>query len=499
MKKYVFSIFVILVIIFNSSCRKDFTTIPSFGNLEFSRDTVFLDTIFTNIGSATYNLKVYNRSDQSITIPSIKLENGVNSNYRLNVDGTPGKEFKDIDLLANDSLYVFIETTIDFNSITDPLYIDKILFDNGNNQQDVDLVTLVQDAHFIFPYKTYFEPDQIPLSATDQIQGRFLKDSELNFTAEKPYVIYGYAAVPPNKTLTIEEGAQIHFHKNSGIIVYNDASIKANGTLDKKITFQGDRLEHRFDNIPGQWGTIWMRSGSKDNELTNIILKNGTIGLRVDGTNAIDTPTLTIKNSEIYNNSLFGMLGVNGNIKGENLVVANAGQSSFASIIGGVYNFTHATFANYWRNGLRKDPTVWLSDYFVSKDDNGQDVINVGDLAAANFTNCIIEGDNNVELLLDQRGSGLFNYNIKNCMFQFEDLNDTHKDNIHLNFEDITHYQNNIINGTPDFKNPSENEFFIGKNSDAINKAISTPLTLDLLGTDRASTPDIGAYQNSDF
>ena len=85
----VFLIFSLLILV--SSCRKDFSTIPSFGNLEFSKDTVFLDTIFTNIGSATYNIKVYNRGNKAITIPKISLENGNSSNYRLNVDGIAGK------------------------------------------------------------------------------------------------------------------------------------------------------------------------------------------------------------------------------------------------------------------------------------------------------------------------------------------------------------------------------------------------------------------------
>ena len=134
-----------------SSCRKDFSTIPSFGQLEFSRDTVYLDTVFTNIGSATYNLRVYNRSNDDITIPSIELERGMGSNYRLNVDGIPGKSFENIDILAKDSIFVFVETTIDVTSVPDPLYTDRILFDTGLNQQDVDLVTLVQDANFIFP------------------------------------------------------------------------------------------------------------------------------------------------------------------------------------------------------------------------------------------------------------------------------------------------------------------------------------------------------------
>ena len=65
--------------------------------------------VFTNIGSSTYNLKVYNRSDNDIVIPTLRLGQGQNSNYRLNVDGLTGdgpiagKEFTDVELLANDS------------------------------------------------------------------------------------------------------------------------------------------------------------------------------------------------------------------------------------------------------------------------------------------------------------------------------------------------------------------------------------------------------------
>ena len=121
-----FSVFLVGVV---SSCRKDFSTIPSFGNLEFSKDTVYLDTVFTNIGSATYNLRVYNRSSEDITIPTIALERGATSNYRLNVDGIPGKSFENIDILAKDSIFVFVETTIDVNTVPDPLYTDRILFD----------------------------------------------------------------------------------------------------------------------------------------------------------------------------------------------------------------------------------------------------------------------------------------------------------------------------------------------------------------------------------
>ncbi|TYP97566.1 hypothetical protein C7447_104260 [Tenacibaculum adriaticum] len=500
--RYFLSILAVIIITTVSSCRKDFTTIASFGQLEFSRDTVFLDTVFTNIGSATYNLKVYNRSNKAITIPQITLENGTASNYRLNVDGKPGKSFENIDLLANDSMYVFIETTIDFSNIPDPLYTDRILFDNGNNQQDVDLVTLVQDATFIFPDKDPISMKIDSLSLDGEpttIKGRFLEDSELIFTKDKPYVIYGYAAIPSNKTLIIEAGAKIHFHDNSGLIVDRDATLKVNGTLDEKVVFEGDRLESSFSRIPGQWGTIWMRAGSKENEVNHAQIKNGVIGFLVDSLGSATTPTLKLQNTEVYNHVNFGILGSQTNIEGNNVVIGSAGQASFAGTAGGTYNFTHSTFANYWSNSLRRLPTVLINNFSVNQNDMGQEIIETQDLQEATFTNCIIEGNNNIEFVLDKIDGSLFNYNLSNCLIRFNDINGLYTNNDELKFDDVTHYQNIILNGTPGFKSVFFNEFIIGEESDAINKATPTTISLDILGTDRTSNPDIGAYQHISF
>ena len=93
------------------SCRTDFETLASTGNLGFSKDTVYLDTVFTNIGSSTYTLKVYNHSKNDITVPIIKLKNGLTSKYRMTIDGmqgNQGKVFDNVTLLAKDSLYIFI-------------------------------------------------------------------------------------------------------------------------------------------------------------------------------------------------------------------------------------------------------------------------------------------------------------------------------------------------------------------------------------------------------
>jgi hypothetical protein len=501
--RYFVSFLICIALISISSCRKDFSTIPNFGNLEFSKDTVFLDTIFTNIGSATYNLKVYNRGSNAITIPRIQLENGTSSNYRLNVDGIPGKEFNDIDILAKDSIFVLIETTVNVANEPNPLYTDKILFDNGAKQQAVDLITLVEDATFIFPGKDAISMKIDSLTLDGQstaIKGRFLEDTELTFTKVKPTVIYGYAAVPANKTLTIEAGARIYFHNNSGLIIDNSATLKVNGTLSEKVVFEGDRLENSFNQIPGQWGTIWMRAGSKNNEIKHAQIKNGIIGILIDSIGTTSAPTLKLQDTEIYNHSNFGILARETNIEAHNVVIGSAGQASLAATIGGTYHFTHSTFANYWNSGIRQLPAVLINNFFVFNNEAGQEVTETRDLNAANFTNCIFEGNNSIEFLIDRaEGGKAFNYSIKNCMLKFNDTNNSFDSVAEVDFENNANYSDLILNGNPNFKDTQKSDFIIGENSDAINKAIKTSFTIDLLGSDRTTNPDIGAYQHIIF
>ena len=504
MRNLVFLFFIILAVSI-TSCRKDFSTVPSFGQLEFSKDTVFLDTIFNNIGSATYNLKVYNRGNDDITIPNIALERGLGSNYRLNVDGIPGKNFQNIDILAKDSIFIFVETTIDISSVPSPLYTDRILFDTGMNQQDVDLVTLVQDATFIYPGRDPITMTIDSLSLDGQpttIRGRFLTNAELTFTDVKPYVIYGYAAVPANRVLTMAPGAKVYFHDDSGLIVDKDASLKVTGSADRKVVFEGDRLENTFSNVPGQWGTIWLRAGSVENEIEHAVIKNGIIGILVDSITSSATPTLTIKNTEIYNHANFGVLARETSIDGENLVIGSAGEASLACIIGGSYNFTHSTFANYWNNSIRPLPAVLVNNFFSFTNSSGQEIIETRDLTAANFTNCIIDGNNNIEFLPDRVNGSLFNFNVANSLVKFIDVNNAFAGVGEVDFTDTNLYQNIILNGFPNFRNRLLNDYIIGQDSDAINLGNATGanlVPLDILEVMRTMNPDAGAYQHIDF
>lgn len=516
MKRILSFVITISVLVLWSSCRKDFDFDRSTGNLEFSKDTIYLDTVFTNIGSSTYNLKVYNRSNTDIVIPTVRLSQGQASNYRLNVDGMAGKEFENIELLAKDSMYIFVETTVDIESVAAAgnqfLYIDAIEFDNGANLQKVELVTLVKDAIFIYPNKDSqgiietltFDADGDGVDDETTLQGRFLNDSELTFTNEKPYVIYGYAAVNEGKTLTIDPGARVHFHANSGLLITNNASLIVNGefsadqeTLENEVIFEGDRMEPLFEDIPGQWGTIWLFSGSVDNRINYATIKNATVGILAENNQNAPIDKLTITNSQIYNSSNFGILGRATSIKAENVVFNKSGQSSFAGTYGGKYNFTQCTIANYWTNSFRQFPALYLNNYVV--DENNNTFTN--DLTEANFNNCIIYGNDNPEFQLDENSANAFNFKFTNCLMRFQNTSNM-PTGANYNFTNADLYENVILNQDPDFKDTSKNQLIIGDNSGANGKGISvvpTLFTKDILGVNRTSPPDLGAYQHITF
>ena len=503
-----------VLVLLTASCRKDFEFEPSTGSLQFSRDTVYLDTVFTNIGSSTYNLKVYNRSNEDIRIPVVRLSQGESSRYRLNVDGRAGKEFTDVEILAKDSIFVFVETTVDINDFvtsgTQFLYTDAIEFDSGALQQKVELVTLVQDAVFLFPDRVNGIKETILLDVDDEgnetrIEGFFLEDDELTFTNEKPYVIYGYAGVAPGKTMTVEAGVRLHFHRDSGIIVANGGTLQVNGALssdpellENEVIFEGDRLEPGFANVPGQWGTVWLTAGSTGHNINHLTIKNATVGMLMDSNDGTANSTLTLKNTQIYNSANVGLWARTGYVDAENLVVGNSGQVSFYANIGGRYNFRHCTFANFWNNSFRNTPALLIDNYIELE--NGQ--VFAQDLTEANFTNCIVYGNNNLELLFDPVESNAFNYRFKNCLIRFNDANDQFATNPLYDFDNPLIFENNLFNENPIFRNTAREDFLISINSPA-NGAADIPTALlvpiDILGINRTASPDMGAYESVDF
>lgn len=494
-----------------TSCRNDFDFESRTGGLEFSKDTVYLDTVFTDIGSSTYTLKVYNRSDKNISIPSVKLGKGTTSKYRLMVDGIAGQEFQNVEMLAKDSMYIFVSVTADVADAnpTDFLYTDQILFGDGTNQQKVELVTLIQDAVFLYPQKFADGTTETLPIGDDEIYGFFLDEAdptngnELHWTNTKPYVVYGYAAVPSTKTLVVDAGARVHFHAESGLIVANNASLQINGThsttaaLENEVIFEGDRLEPDFSEVPGQWGTIWLTQGSTNNQIKNLTIKNATVGILVSGNDGTSTPTLDIENTQIYNCANVGILARTGNIEGRNVVINNCGQTAFAGSFGGSYEFIHCTFANYWSSPTQT--AVLLDDYIQT--DTGEII---EPLTKANFKNCIIYGSSNLAISLKKEGT-TFNYSFDHCLIKFIDPGNQISNTELYQFSTNPKFVSCIIatNSTsnrPDFKDPSNNELIIGEDSAAKGTADNTYSTFnDILNNPRTNLSDMGAYNWTTF
>ena len=499
-----------------SSCRTDFDFAESTGELRFSRDTVYLDTVFTDIGSSTYTLKVYNKSDSNISIPTIGFAKGAASKYRMTVDGmteNATKSFSNVELLAKDSLFIFIETTVNIAdaNATDFLYTDQILFGAGTKQQKVELVTLIQDAYFIFPSKTEGVYEEVDYGFDEegnktQIKGRNLQENnpdngnEYIWSNTKPYVVYGYAAVPDGKTLNVNPGARIYFHKDSGIIVQEGGTLSVNGTvsttesLENEVIFEGDRLEPNFSDTPGQWGFVYLRQGSKNHSFNHFTLKNATIGIYVE--NNFGQP-VTIENTQIYNSSIVGILGRFARIDGFNVVINSRtrGVGALACTFGGTYNFTHSTFNN--QSSSSTQYAVLIDNYYL----DANEIPVAFDLTAANFTNCIIYGPNSRQLSLSKNDSKLFNYKFTNCLLKFNNSDPIFNGNELYNFENSDLFSNCLIaknnfDFKADFLNPAENKLQIGEDSAAKGTADFTfsAGTNDILGNARTNPSDMGGY-----
>lgn len=512
MRKLIFLFFVGLAITV-SSCRQDFVFEPSTGDLVFSKDTIYLDTVFANIGSSTYTLKVYNKSSKDIKIPTIQLGKGLTSKYRMTVDGMTGENnriFHDVELLAKDSMYIFIETTAGIGDAnpSDFLYTDQIEFDSGANLQKVELVTLIQDAYFIFPNKQNGITESIPIGFDEdgtvlETNGRNLSHNhpdngdEFTFQTDKPYVVYGYASVPNGEILTIPAGARVHFHADSGLVVQQGGTLHVDGVtstteaLENEVIFEGDRLEPDFSDVPGQWGTVYLRQGSTNHRIKNLTIKNAIIGLLVE--NNFGTP-MTIENTQIYDCSNVGLLGRAATIEGKNMVINTAGVASLACTLGGSYEFKHCTFNNNWASS--KQVAVTVDNYYTDTTTNQQIAF---DLIKADFKNCIIFGSNQIELLVNKSTdtSKQFNKLFSKCQIKFNNTNNQFTNNPDYAFiNDATEI---IKNGIVDFQNISKNKLFIGADSASKNFGVDVGVPFDILGNPRNGVFDLGAYNSIVF
>jgi len=453
----IFSAFLILLftLAFSSCGKKNFL---SKGNLKFSVDTLVFDTVFTTIGSTTKSFKLYNPENRTVIIEEVELMGGTSSPFRMNLDGLIGRKFNDIEVEGKDSLFVFVEVTLQVNNSTNPLIVeDSIRFRTNGKDQYVKLAVWGQDAYF--HYK-------------DLNEGIWPND--------KPHVIYGYAAIDSAKSLTIQAGTQVHLHKNAIFYVYK-STLNVEGSQGNEVVFQGDRLEMMYDDVPGQYYGIYFQE-ARPSKIDYAILKNGTSGVHLFSKAPNFTePTLTITNTIIRNQARYGIFIYSGAfVKAENCLISHNGTHSLLVLEGGNFDFNHCNLLGY---GGATGAAIGIRNYFTTSDN----ITNVGSINTGKIYNSVIYGNQQTELVIDtiQMAGVTLNFDFKNTLIRSKD---TYTD---------AFYQSIFWNQNPQFTDVSKFDFTYPLGSILNNNGFATALQTDILGAFRNNPPDLGAIEKN--
>ena len=396
------------------ACRKDniFTT-DSGAKLRFSSDTLRFDTVFTSLGSATRHIKVFNGNNKPIKIAKIGLANKTSATFNLNIDGVSGRSFTDVEIPANDSIYVFAEVTINPNAplSTSPFVIaENLIFETNGNVQNLVLEAWGQNANYL-PNR-YAGGKQYVLDCGG---------SEVVWNDKKPYVIYGILGIR-NGTLRLPAGTHIYVHggivqrdsvayRDGILYFFDDARLITEGTLDQPVIIEGDRLEKEFVDEPGQWTGILLDKRSTGNSLTNTIIRNSQVGIKADS-----AVTLSLKSCKFYNTTSSGLLAVHATVTADNCLFFNNLSSNVQIAYGGNYNFTYCTMASFGS----KEPALYATDFFcVETNSAGQCVRGRAYPLSINVKNSIMYGSKDDELGLynaDTANKAGFNVAFQNCI-----------------------------------------------------------------------------------
>ncbi len=450
------------------SCEKEKMSSSSNAILHFSSDTITFDTLLTTIGSPTRILRAINRSNENLVISSVRLAGGKQSDFRLNVNGDASNESYNVQIPAQDSIFIFVEALLGKNGGNIPLVTeDSIIFTINNIEQKVRILAWGQD--FVM------------------IKSNHIRTSVWN--KDRPYLVYNEAFVDSGQTLTVEPGTTVYFHKNAGLKV--KGTLKVLGTFGEPVEFKGDRLEPAFNDTPDQWNGVILYSGSHNNRINYAKIKNANIGLQVGTIEHSGYASLELSNTRIENMSWSGIWAMKSKILAYNCVISNVRYYNTALLLGGDYQFYHTTFANYYNklsSGMRTTETLIVSNYLV---DNNSGARYVGDLKEAIFGNCIITGNRINELSISMDKQGAANYLFDRSLIQ---ISDTFKLAEPNRFIDI------IRNVNPRFKNPYKGNFeldtlSIVKDYGKTNYAKTYPLDLKYDSRMSDDGPDLGAFE----
>ena len=471
------SLIFLLPIICFYSCEDDLFSSDPEKVLSFSTDTLTFDTVFTTIGSTTEKLMVYNPNNRALKISSIGLAGGAKSQFRINVDGSLSADnhFSDIEIRSKDSMYIFVEVTVDPRDVNAPVLVtDSVVFRTNGVEQKVRLEAFGQDM-ILFRNKL------------------ILNDTTLS--ADKPYLIYGNLTVDSAKTLHLPAGCQLYFHNNANLMVRGN--LRAEGTFDKPVLLRGDRLDKAkflypvpYNYVAGQWGGVYLLWNKGNHLLRNVNINSGYVGIYMNNSDRNQLPELRIENCRIHNFVYYGLVVQNANVQVMNTEISNTGSYS-VYLSGGKHVFLQSTIANYYNSSpgrpssRDKNPAVMIMGLYRTAP------------MQTEFRKCIVAGGLETELSIVSRF-------LTQYKAVFSDSYIRRKEAYELSqFQNIRWYaQNDTI-----FKHPFYNDttsVYFNFTPDSVSpvrgladRTIAAQFPLDLNGVNRLedNAPDAGAYE----
>lgn len=404
--RHIFSLIatILLVSAALSSCIEDgFTDSPS-DQPAFSTDTVRLGNLFTLDASPTQRFIVYNRHDKGLNISRIAFADDPDGHFRLNVDGMSGREFNNVEIRQQDSIFIFVEATLP---------------ENGRNMA-VDLISHIE-------FRTNGVSSKLPVKATGRdvtrLKGdtRYLTDTRL--VADKPYQVFDSLVVEQGATLTIPAGTEIFFHDDARIVVHGTLNVE--GTSEQPVSMTGDRFGFVAAAIPyeimsGQWRGIEFSPTSSANVISHASIRNSAEGLRLTHVaTGSNSPALRMVNSQVRNTKGYVIEAIHSDIDAAGCELTDA-SLGIVRLVGGTHSFNHCTFANYYLFTALGGPAVQFGHINA---DNADSDNAESPYLVADFSNSIIYGNGTELSHGDLDNTGIY---LRNCLLKSNGSNDEH-------------------------------------------------------------------------
>lgn len=344
-----------------SGCIEDGFSTSGTDRLEFSTDTLDMGTFFTQDVSITHKFTVYNRNSKSLNISRIHLDGPNAELFRLNVDGFSGRDFSDIEIRANDSIFVMVETTLPANQSDDPAEVfSRIKFLTNGMESMVTLKATGMNV--------------------ERARG-WVISSDATFSATRPYQIFDSLVVAEGATLTLPAGARLFFHDGARMVVHG--RMVTQGEPGREVTLNGDRTGNvvsdiSFDIMSRQWQGLRFSSQSSGAELRNTLICNTVDGVLVD---SVPNAEFVLINCTLRNSGTTALRVRHSRLRAYGCELAEAPDGVLV-LDGGSHVLNHCTLANYYLFSAIMNPLLQFGLDAEGKNTN----------ASAQIDNCIFYG-----------------------------------------------------------------------------------------------------------